>query len=154
MVFADNLGTVRDVAKFNSVTLQVDVTNHITYDAFGNITKEFDSTVDHIFGYTGRETDEESDLYYYRARYYDPFTAQFISKDPIESRERVLHQREHAGPANGACFLPDAKMMVSCGMRRVGRRDVGGEINLRTNRYKRTVFEASSATSRTNFGTA
>ncbi|MCF6245661.1 MAG: RHS repeat-associated core domain-containing protein [Sulfurovum sp.] len=35
------------------------------------------------YGYTGRETDQE-DLYYYRARYYDPTTQRFLSQDPIE----------------------------------------------------------------------
>jgi len=35
------------------------------------------------YGYTGREIDQ-SDLYYYRARYYDPTTQRFLSKDPIE----------------------------------------------------------------------
>ncbi len=33
--------------------------------------------------YTGRELDSQ-DLYYYRARYYDPSVGRFISKDPIE----------------------------------------------------------------------
>jgi RHS repeat-associated protein len=34
------------------------------------------------YGYTGREYDAP-DLYYYRARYYDPNTARFLSEDPI-----------------------------------------------------------------------
>lgn len=34
------------------------------------------------YGYTGREIDS-NDLYYYRARYYDPNIGQFISSDPI-----------------------------------------------------------------------
>ena len=34
------------------------------------------------YGYTGREIDTE-DLYYYRARYYDPTIQSFISEDPI-----------------------------------------------------------------------
>ena len=34
------------------------------------------------YGYTGRETDMH-DLYYYRARYYDPSTQRFINLDPI-----------------------------------------------------------------------
>jgi len=37
------------------------------HDTFGQITSETNPAVDHLFGYTGRETDEESDLYYYRA---------------------------------------------------------------------------------------
>ena len=36
-----------------------------------------------IYSYTDRELDSE-DLYYYRARYYDPSMQMFISKDPIE----------------------------------------------------------------------
>jgi RHS repeat-associated protein len=33
--------------------------------------------------YTGRELDDDSGLYYYRARWYDPSTGRFISEDPI-----------------------------------------------------------------------
>ncbi len=33
--------------------------------------------------YTGRPLDEETGLYYYRARYYDPEIGRFISEDPI-----------------------------------------------------------------------
>jgi RHS repeat-associated protein len=33
--------------------------------------------------YTAREYDEELDLYYYRARYYDAKIGKFISRDPI-----------------------------------------------------------------------
>ena len=35
------------------------------------------------FGYTGREFDEETGQYYYRARYYDAPVGRFISEDPI-----------------------------------------------------------------------
>lgn len=33
--------------------------------------------------YTGREADIETDLYYYRARYYDPELGRFFSEDPV-----------------------------------------------------------------------
>ena len=35
------------------------------------------------YGFTGREYDSETGLYYYRARYYDPTAGRFISEDPI-----------------------------------------------------------------------
>ena len=34
------------------------------------------------YTYTGRELDD-TDIYYYRARYYDPTTQRFLSQDPI-----------------------------------------------------------------------
>ena len=75
----DNQGTVRDVIDITGAVL-----NHISYDSFGQMTAETNPEVDFRFGYTGREFDEESGLYYYRARYYDPAVGQFISEDPIE----------------------------------------------------------------------
>jgi RHS repeat-associated protein len=36
------------------------------------------------FGYAGQYTDTESGYQYLRARYYDPATGQFITRDPIE----------------------------------------------------------------------
>ena len=35
------------------------------------------------FAFTGREWDPEIELYFYRARYYDPHVGRFISSDPI-----------------------------------------------------------------------
>ena len=57
--------------------------NQISYDAFGNITNETDPSIDFRFTYTGRELDEETGQYYYRARYYDPMTGRFINEDLI-----------------------------------------------------------------------
>jgi RHS repeat-associated protein len=42
-----------------------------------------ESQVGNIFGFTGREFDSESHLYYYRARYYAPGIGRFLSADPI-----------------------------------------------------------------------
>ena len=53
-----------------------------SYGAFGELRSKTGS-VDNDFLYTGRQLDEETDLYYYRNRYYDPPTGRFITKDPI-----------------------------------------------------------------------
>ena len=56
---SDHLGTIRDLVNGNG-----EVINHLTYDSFGNVISETDNTVDTRYLYTGREFDEETDLYY------------------------------------------------------------------------------------------
>jgi RHS repeat-associated protein len=61
------------------------IVEHYTYDAFGNIThEEHYKQINTLnpYRYTGREFDTD-DLYYYRARYYDPTLGAFTSPDPI-----------------------------------------------------------------------
>ncbi len=53
-----------------------------TYEPFGNTTASGAATTN-SFTYTGRELDA-GNLYYYRARYYNPQLQRFISEDPIE----------------------------------------------------------------------
>jgi len=52
------------------------------YGAFG---EEISSsgTSENFLKYTGREHDEDTGLYYYRARYYDPEVGRFLTEDPI-----------------------------------------------------------------------
>jgi len=58
------------------------VASTYTYDSFGNITN-FTGTLRNPFQYTGREYDSETNLYFYRARYYDPVAGRFVNEDPI-----------------------------------------------------------------------
>jgi RHS repeat-associated protein len=55
---------------------------HYSYTAFGKNTVEGNTDMADRFRFTGREWDEETELYYYRARYYDPHLGRFISSDP------------------------------------------------------------------------
>ena len=73
----DNLGTVRDIVN-NTGLIQ----NHVSYDSFGNITAQTNSTVGVKFGYTGQQLDAETGMWYMHARYYDPKDGRFISSDP------------------------------------------------------------------------
>lgn len=52
-----------------------------SYDSFGNITPT--GTINQPYAYTGREYDNETGMYFYRARYYDPKAGRFVTKDPI-----------------------------------------------------------------------
>jgi hypothetical protein len=55
---ADNLGTARDLAQYNSGTDTTAVANHRVYDSFGNLKSETNAAVDLLFGYTGAGCDE------------------------------------------------------------------------------------------------
>jgi RHS repeat-associated protein len=70
---ADVLGSIRSRSDRSGAV----VASH-NYDAFGTTNGTPDG-----HSYTGREWDGEIDLYYYRARYYDPKVGRFISEDPI-----------------------------------------------------------------------
>jgi len=53
-----------------------------TYDSFGKQTAS-SGLLTNPFQYTARELDTETNLYDYRARYFDPTTGRFLSEDPI-----------------------------------------------------------------------
>ena len=55
--------------------------NTYTYNAFGTLTAST-GTLINPFQYTGRESDQETNLDYYRLRYYDPSSGRFLSEDP------------------------------------------------------------------------
>jgi RHS repeat-associated protein len=73
---ADALGSIRMISNASGSVIQTNV-----YDAFGSI--QSGNTLSQPYAFTGREYDAETGLYYYRARYYDPLTGRFISRDPI-----------------------------------------------------------------------
>jgi RHS repeat-associated protein len=50
------------------------------------------------FGYTSRRHDDETELMYYRARYYDTETGEFISQDPLEYVDGMSQYRAYFVP--------------------------------------------------------
>ncbi len=61
------------------------VTESHRYDEFGNS----NSIVGQPYRYTGRRLDEETGLYYYRARYYAPAIGRFLQVDPIGYEDQM-----------------------------------------------------------------
>ena len=57
--------------------------NNYTYDAWGNVLSETE-TVENPIKYAGEYYDAELDMYYLRARYYQPQTGRFTSLDILE----------------------------------------------------------------------
>jgi RHS repeat-associated protein len=72
---ADGLGSITSLTASNGSLAQ-----SYTYDAFGNTTSSSGSLTN-FFRYTAREFDIETNLYYYRARYYDQNSGRFLSED-------------------------------------------------------------------------
>jgi len=72
---SDHLGTIRTLADASG-----GVTSNINYDTYGQVTGGSTPT---RYTYTGRESDSDTGLLYYRARWYDSHQGRFISEDPI-----------------------------------------------------------------------
>jgi RHS repeat-associated protein len=59
------------------------------YDPYGNPSTAVPNipTSGNPFRYTGRRLDPETNLYYYRARYYSPKLGRFLQTDPIGTKD-------------------------------------------------------------------
>jgi len=76
----DGVGSVTSLSNGGQV-----LANTYAYDSFGKLTAST-GTLTNPFQYTGREFDQETGAYYYRARYYDQNVGRFVGEDPIRSR--------------------------------------------------------------------
>lgn len=74
---ADVLGSITSLTSSTGST-----PNAYIHDSYGNL-MSFTATLQNPFIYTGREYDNETSFYFYRARYYDSAIGRFISEDPI-----------------------------------------------------------------------
>ena len=74
---ADGLGSVTSLSNAAGSLAQT-----YTFDSFGKQTGS-SGLLTNPFQYTARESDTETGLYYYRARYYDASAGRFLSEDPI-----------------------------------------------------------------------
>jgi RHS repeat-associated protein len=123
----DQLGTTRALTDSAGA-----VAATFTYDAYGKLLART-GTLTTPFGYAGEYTDSESGLQYLRARYYDPTTAQFVSRDPLVASTREPYAYVQGSPLNKTdplgLFefggLAAALEQIGAGVGEVGA-DVGG----------------------------
>ncbi|OCG72780.1 hypothetical protein A9G42_11755 [Gilliamella sp. Nev6-6] len=87
----DQLGTPQEL-----ITANGDIVWSGVYKSYGNLAIEY-RTVPQNLRFQGQYFDEESGLHYNRYRYYDPYTARYISQDPIGL----------AGGENAYSYVPD-----------------------------------------------
>ncbi len=91
--FFDGLGSV--IALTNSAGTVVEST---TYDVYGRPLTI--SALGNRYLFTGREYDQETGLYNYRARYYPPRLGRFLQRDPIKGLidfPQTVHPYTYAG---------------------------------------------------------
>jgi RHS repeat-associated protein len=75
------------------------VTDEYEYDAFGNSFTKVGATPNNYL-YRGEQFDSDLGLYYLRARYYNPLTGSFLSRDPEDGYidlPATLHKYLYAG---------------------------------------------------------
>ena len=81
------------------------------YDDFGNVLDETKqsitvSGVGNPYAFQGRRLDEETGIYYFRNRYYDPEKGRFLQRDPVWDAGNVGNQYSFVG--NGPVSRTDA----------------------------------------------
>ncbi len=90
----DGFGSVRQLTDPTGV-----VTDTYDYDAWGNAVDVTGSTPN-LYRYRGEQYDPDLNLYYLRARYFNPLTGRFLTRDQAEGKQidpKGLHKYLYAG---------------------------------------------------------
>ncbi|WP_345683373.1 LamG-like jellyroll fold domain-containing protein [Novipirellula caenicola] len=132
---ADANKTIRDLAQDISGATQV--VNHRVYDSFGNLHSQSNPSVDHLFGFTGRDYDEATGLHYYRDRWMDPVSGLFLSEDPLGFDGGDLNLMNYVGGAPHDYTDPTGNSWLSSVFKKVSR-----EFNRVINQIADVVDEA------------
>ncbi len=89
---SDELGSITHVTDEDG-----NVLNRYEYDAFGNFTLK-EETVENRFGFAGEQYDPAANLYYLRARFYNPVIGRFIQEDTYYGDGLNLYTYCHNNP--------------------------------------------------------
>ncbi len=89
----DGGGSVRQLTDSNN-----NMTDEYEYDAYGNSFTKVGTTPNNCF-YRGEQLDPDLGMYYLRARWYNPATGRFLSRDPLDGQfwdPKTLHKYLYA----------------------------------------------------------
>jgi RHS repeat-associated protein len=101
----DALGSVRALTDSSGTVLNTD-----TYAPYGAVSASTGSTQNNLL-FQGMYLDNESNLYYDIARYYDPTTAQFLSIDPAVASTMQPYSFVGSNPVNAT---DPSGLMIAC----------------------------------------
>lgn len=73
---------MRCVIKIKPSHISCQLQTYYAYDVFGALRAQT-GTSDTYWGFAGEQTDEATGFQYLRARYYDPGTGRFLTRDPL-----------------------------------------------------------------------
>ncbi len=118
----DGFGSVRQLTDSTGA-----VTDTYDYDAWGNAVDVTGSTPN-LYRYRGEQYDADLNLYYFRARYFNPLTGRFLTRDPEPARiadPNSLHRYLYAAgdptnvvdPTGRAGFAEDAILYANMTLR-------------------------------------
>ena len=93
----DELGSTRALTN-----AQGKVDTVYLYDPYGNTISASGSNAANPFQFAGQYTDAESGFQYLNARYYDPSTANFLTRDPATALSQAAYGYAHDSPLNYA----------------------------------------------------
>jgi len=112
----DALGSVASLSKPDG-TLQA----RYRWDAWGNLRSQSGDSFN-LFGFTGHQRDEETGLYYAKARFYDPEVGRFLSEDPLNGEPQTppsLHRYLYAFDQPTFYVDPSGKATLEVGGRKI-----------------------------------
>ncbi len=93
---SDHLGSASYITNLDGEVVQ-----HIEYVPFGEVfLEERNNTWNTPFLFNGKELDEETGLYYYGARYYNPRISLWYGVDPLAEQTMDAYGYCHQNPVN------------------------------------------------------
>ncbi len=136
---SDHLGSASYITNLDGEVVQ-----HVEYVPFGEVfIEERNNTWNTPYLFNGKELDEETGLYYYGARYYNPRTSLWLSVDPLAEKYPSMSPYNYCAN-NPVVFVdPDGNVIVPIILYYLGKRVYNENISKwnRLNNHERHIIK-------------